>query len=223
MALVPLIVHLQPPSGLWHLSIDRFSPYFFQPSTHNITNVRPLPVYNDFFPAGADIARIAYHFFGDYPSDTHRYIDLLRELNAKVRTWNRAWQQGYRKRPELKLCRHEGLYLLVDTRGLPGTELLRELDTSEAGLLMDAKPYSRSTAENLAIDRKLAVVVDDWFVPLPVARREIFLELTAGLRNRAASVSQRTKIEAGDLHVLIDAPLSIDVARPDRCASTEPP
>jgi hypothetical protein len=31
--MVPLLVHLQPPNGLWHLSIDRFSQYFFEPDT----------------------------------------------------------------------------------------------------------------------------------------------------------------------------------------------
>ena len=83
LAIVPLLTHLQPPSGMWHLSIDRFSPYFFEPARHGVTDVRPLPVYNDFFPAGSDINHIAYHFLGNYPCDTHRHIDVIREQLAR--------------------------------------------------------------------------------------------------------------------------------------------
>lgn len=190
-ALVPLIVHLQPPSGLWHLSIDRFSPYFVQPALHDVTDVRPLPVYRDFLPESADTARIAYHFLGDYPSDTHRFIEPVRELGAQVRAWARAWEREYRRRPELKICRHEGRYLLVDMRGLPGTEALRALDRTEAALLLSAGPYRGSKEEDRAVDQKLAVVVDQWFVPLPVARQDVFLDLSSERPGRQVSDTEQ--------------------------------
>src|SRR5262245_19993096 len=186
MALVPLIMHLQPPSGLWHLSIDRFSPYFFEPQTHNVTNIRPLPVYHDFMPETPDMSRLAYHFMGDYPCDTHRHIEVVRELNAKVGAWARAWDQPYRRRPELKIRSFPDRFVLVDTRGLSGTEPLRELDASEAELLMNARPYGNSHRERQAVDRKIAVVVDDWFVPLPVVSQELFLDLNAERQRKAA-------------------------------------
>lgn len=178
MALVPLIVHLEPPSGMWHLSIDRFSPYFFEPDVHKVTNIRPLPVYKDLLPPTADVAKIAYHFLGDYPSDTHRFIEQVRELNTQIQHWVGAWEKPYKNRPELKITRHKDKYVLFDTRELPGTETMQYLDDSEAVLLMNANPYKKSREENQAIERKLAVVVDNWFVPLPVAREELFRELS---------------------------------------------
>ena len=178
MDLVPLIPHLQPPSGLWHLSIDRFSPYFFQPEVHQVTNLRPQAVYRDILPAHANIDQIAYHFLGDYPSDTHRCIDLIRTLSAALRTWTHAWHQDYQTRPELKICLHEGQYVLIDTRNLLHTEPLRYLDDAEAHLLMNARPQTASPAEHQAVQRKLAVIVDNWFVPLPVAQQAVFEALS---------------------------------------------
>jgi hypothetical protein len=182
MALVPLIMHLQPPSGLWHLSIDRFSPYFFQPMAHNVVNVRPLPVYEDFLPATPEMAKIAYHFMGDYPCDTHRHIEFVRELNTKIRAWVGAWEHPYHKRPELKIRFLKDRYVLVDTRGVPGTEPLRELDAAEATLLMTARPYDEGADVREALERKVAVVVDNWFVPLPVACQDLFVDLAETLR-----------------------------------------
>ena len=186
MALVPLIMHLQPPSGLWHLSIDRFSPYFFEPTAHNVANVRPLPVYEDFLPATPEMAKIAYHFMGDYPCDTHRHIEFVRELNTKIRTWVSAWEQPYHKRPELKIRFLKDRCVLVDTRGVPGTEPLRELDAAEATLLMTARPYDDAADVRQALERKVAVIVDNWFVPLPVACQDLFLDLNAERQRKAA-------------------------------------
>jgi hypothetical protein len=51
---------------------------------------------------------------------------------------------------------------------------------------MNARPYSRSKEEDEFIRRKLAVVTDNWFVPLPVARQEIFMELSLQRRGCVA-------------------------------------
>ena len=45
LAILPLLHHLQPPIGFGHISIDRFSPYFFQPEEFGIITFRPLAVY----------------------------------------------------------------------------------------------------------------------------------------------------------------------------------
>ncbi|MBY6243015.1 RiPP maturation radical SAM C-methyltransferase [Methylosinus sp. Sm6] len=176
--IIPLIVHLQPPNGLGHLSLDRFSPYFYEMDAHNITTIRPLPVYSDIFPADADVSKIAYRFLGDYPSDTHIHVDIMRELSHQVRNWSLAWEQRYRQRPELKLCPHDGHYILFDTRGLPGLPEMRHIDHDEATLLMSARPYRHSAEEDQAIARKLAVQLDDRFIPLVVAREDLFAKLS---------------------------------------------
>jgi ribosomal peptide maturation radical SAM protein 1 len=45
LAILPLLSHLEPPQDLCHVSIDRFSPYFFDAPRYGITNVRPLAGY----------------------------------------------------------------------------------------------------------------------------------------------------------------------------------
>jgi radical SAM superfamily enzyme YgiQ (UPF0313 family) len=45
LQLVKCIAHLHPPSGLYPLSRDRFSPYFERLSEHGITNLTPIDGY----------------------------------------------------------------------------------------------------------------------------------------------------------------------------------
>jgi ribosomal peptide maturation radical SAM protein 1 len=196
--LVPLLSHLQPPSGLWHLSIDRFSPYFFEASRHSISNLQPKPVYADFLPSQADIPKIAYHFLADYVTDSHVYLGEILQLAHAVQGWIKKWQREYQLRPELKLCRNGQCYVLFDTRGLSGTERVRYIDIDEASLLVNARVYTGTTAENDAVARKLAVRTDNWFVPLVVARQELFAQLSAeiGMRNEGtADPARKERLE----------------------------
>ena len=163
LAIVPLLHHLQPPSVLAHLSIDRFSPYFFQPTEFGVSDVRPWTAYHDFLPKEADIQRIAYHFVGDYRCDAHDNIDVVRQLWLEVKQWVSAWQNEWNKLPELRLCLYRGSYVLVDTRRLTGTQQVHVLDRNEASLLLTARPYTASEQEVWALQQKLAVIMDDWF------------------------------------------------------------
>jgi ribosomal peptide maturation radical SAM protein 1 len=176
--LVRLIPHLPPPSGLWYLSIDRFSPYHVQPDAFGIKNVRPISSYRDIFPETSAFSRIAYHFVGDYDSGTRANIEFVRALSVEVRSWHRRANSRGPDRPELKICRRDDALMLVDTRRLRETEPLQQINEEEARLLLSAHPYRRSQAENDAVGRKLAVVLDNWFIPLPVARQELFTEFS---------------------------------------------
>jgi ribosomal peptide maturation radical SAM protein 1 len=184
LAIVPLLHHLQPPSGFGHLSIDRFSPYFFQPVEFGVSNVRPLTGYYDFLPRAADIQRIAYHFVGDYRCGAHDNIDVIRKLWLEVKQWQSAWQHECGKPPELRVCLYRGAYVLVDTRGLAGTEKVHVLDRNEASLLLTTRPYTGSEQEVWSLQQKLAVIADDWFVPLTVADPEMLLEFEAEQRGQ---------------------------------------
>jgi hypothetical protein len=62
---------------------------------------------------------------------------------------------------------------------LPGTERLREIDAEEAGVLLIHQRYHKTPREDSAVERKLAVVVDGWFVPLPIARVDTMYDLLA--------------------------------------------
>jgi ribosomal peptide maturation radical SAM protein 1 len=205
LELVRLIPHLPPPSGLWYLSIDRFSPYHVNPQSYGIANVQPVRLYHDIFPETAAISKIAYHFTGEYTCGTKSHIERIRELSSLVRSWERGAKSEGLKRPELKICRRGGDYFLVDTRGLDGTESLRRIDESEARLLLTARSQRRTPEEQKAIGRKLAVVLDNWFVPLPVARPDLFAELSEeaaeNRRDPVGSANDLTRLEIVNIGV----------------------
>jgi len=178
LELVPLILHLQPPNGVFHLSIERFSPYFVQSEHHGISDVQPLPVYRDFLPLHADVAKIAYHFVGQYRSETHENLEQVRQLSQAVQGWLQAWELPEAARPELRLYEREGTYVVRDTRAIAGSALEHAVSVAEASTLLTAAPWRGDDAQSQAVARKLAVVRDNWFVPLVTASRRLFVALS---------------------------------------------
>lgn len=86
---VPFIAHLLPPSYIVPMVLERFSPYFNQPSRHGIENVRPGPSYAVAFPGPAiDRARLAYMFSYDHAMqhDAALQASMQRCLEA-LRQW----------------------------------------------------------------------------------------------------------------------------------------
>ncbi len=64
--LVPKLVHLDPPSGISRLRIDRFSPYFEKASQY-FSRLHPLGAYSLVYPLPDDaVSDIAYSFSGDF-------------------------------------------------------------------------------------------------------------------------------------------------------------
>ena len=61
-ALIPRLLHLQPPAAFYRARADRFSPYQRDPGQFGVT-LEPLRAYQHLFPFDdASIARLAYHF-----------------------------------------------------------------------------------------------------------------------------------------------------------------
>src|SRR5262245_50472654 len=179
LRIVRLIHHLPPASALWHLTIDRFSPYFMRPEQFGVQGVVPYPAYRDIFPPTADAVKLAYHFVGEYDSAADRRLDLMRDLGQEIRAWRAAWERPYGKRPELKIERGPDGAVLIDTRGLPGTEPRRDLTPDETSFLLFHRLADGSERQRQAIEQKLAVVVDGWFVPLPVTRIDSLFDIIA--------------------------------------------
>lgn len=187
--IVPLLHHLQPPSAFGRLGLDRFSPYFLQPSAFGVTNIRPLPAYYDFLPETADIPRIAYHFMGSYQCGADTNIEVIRQLGLAVKQWHTLWQPDGGKPPELRVDCYRGRYVLVDTRGLHGAEQVHLLDRNEVTSLLIARPYTGSEQEVWALQQKLAVIADDWFIPLAVAAPDILLEFETEQKTQRPAVT----------------------------------
>jgi hypothetical protein len=179
LALLPLIHHLIPPSGLCPVSIDRFSPYYRDAAAYGITHLEPLPAYAWAFPPHADLRSLAYHFRGQYACAQSAHPELKDLLDRAIREWRDSWKAGA-PAPALNLTAGEdGYYTLMDTRSLEGTELFQFLDEEEARAVLMGGPLDRQPLAEWAIERKLAVALDGWCVPLAVTDVETWRRFEA--------------------------------------------
>ena len=77
--------------------------------------------------------------------------------------------EGRLRRPRSTLTRGgDGYYTLMDTRGVEGTDLFQFLNEDEARTVLVGGPIDRQPLADWAIERKLAVALDGWCVPLAV-------------------------------------------------------
>jgi len=179
LALIPLIHHLTPPTGIYGVSIDRFSPYFNQPAAYGITNLRPSAGYAWAFPPTTDFNSLAYHFRGKYACAHTSHPEVQELLEKAYRDWRDSWKVGSAA-PALTLTPgDDGYYTLMDTRGLEGTDLFQFLDEDEARTVLVGGPLERQPLAGWAIERKLAVALDGWCVPLAVTNVETWRRFEA--------------------------------------------
>ena len=182
LELLPLIRHLQPPDRLPPIKIGRFSLYQREPETFGITNLRPAALYGDVLPSHAQLDKIAYFFAADFPSQVYEHPDILTRLQREFRSWAAAWAPytGNPLHPGLPKLHLEpapgGGFILHDTRGLPGTTETTTISNDQARFLLTARPSNDSPEQNRAVEAKIAVIREQWFIPLAVATPGVLTE-----------------------------------------------
>jgi ribosomal peptide maturation radical SAM protein 1 len=175
--LLPALRHLNPPSGLSPLSIDRFSPYFDQRETYGIMNLRPWPSYTDVFPAEADVPGLAYHFRADYESGSRRQPEVVDKLREEVDAWRNAWVET-ETRPLLAVSRlEEDAFVLMDTRD-PATPRIKFLTREQAHATLASTSLSTPAAQ-WSIANRYALDLDGRSIPLAIASYELMSEMEA--------------------------------------------
>ncbi len=193
LALLPLLHHLEPPTAFFHLSIDRFSPYFDHPKKYNLGNIRPWPSYAAVLPPEADVTKIAYHFNADYACGAHEHVDFLLEIEEKVRMWQADWDTAatfffgkfkVKERPVLEVVRQASEeFVLRDTRKLPDTQAEYPLSRAQASAALAGRRYEPTPEMEWAIAHKVGVLLDQHhYVPLATAEPELVLEFEAEAR-----------------------------------------
>jgi len=114
---LPNLVHLPPPSGVFPVRFDRYSPYFVRAAEYQLT-LRPLKFYELVYPFGADsLARMAYFFtdenvFAPYALAVGTWINRLRK---PVSSWRDRWKVNGNKPPVLSF-ENETSTIIADTR-----------------------------------------------------------------------------------------------------------
>ena len=164
--IIPFLHHLQPPISIGFLVIDRFSAYFKYPERYNIDNIRPLKVYSAIFPSNTDIGKIAYHFVADYESESRSDMDLIKDLNKAIVHWRDIWY--LRELPPLLMIIDIGddRYMLMDTRQLPGTQMISFLNKDQAALALIGLSQENEKELDWAIENKLIINMDSKYIPL---------------------------------------------------------
>lgn len=115
--LIPLLVHLPPPSGAFPVRFDRFSPYHSNPSSFGI-DLSPADYYKYCYPYSEDVcANIAY-YFQNTNIDSPYYVpmfDGLAPVVEAVRIWQEKWA-AFRAPPRLELHQTQAGFHVFDSR-----------------------------------------------------------------------------------------------------------
>ena len=90
--LLPMLWHLQPPSGGSRIWMERFSPIFFDRQAFPATHVRPEASYAYIYPEGVNQAEIAYFF--DYELQNTLPSTAYDGMLLGIDAWKKRWEQG---------------------------------------------------------------------------------------------------------------------------------
>lgn len=178
LQIIRRVSHLQPPAGMFRLSLDRFSPYYERAAEYGIHHVRPMKSYFDVLPASADVPAAAYHFVGTFESDTYQYPDLMTQIDEAIAEWRALWRRPVG--PVLTLTRvKEDAFILKDTRELPNTKPFDFVNLEQARAALVGLPDAQrgASAWAWALERHVAMEIDGHLVPLALADNALLLDL----------------------------------------------
>jgi ribosomal peptide maturation radical SAM protein 1 len=182
-SLLPLLRHLQPPSGLWPLAIDRFSPYYDFPEKYGLSNVRPWKIYSSILPPSANIAKVAYHFTAEYRSESLEHPEAISEFSSQVEDWRAAWETNNAAPPLLTITAlTNDQFLLLDTRGLPESKEISFITREQARVALAGHRSPVTPEVEWALARQVAIELDSTVVPLATAEPELIQEFEAETR-----------------------------------------
>jgi len=113
--LVLLLKHLQPPWGGSPIWLERYSPYFFDPS-FPVKNIRPAVAYRFVYPESEiDLKEVAYFF--DYEMEETIPVEQHQGLFALIKDWKASWEKT--PRPFLRYRRGPDWIEVLDHREEP--------------------------------------------------------------------------------------------------------
>lgn len=157
IALMPRIAHLQPTTGAHKIVIDRFSPFFNEPEALGVGPIQPFRIYSAFYPPGAVLTDIAYHFdANDYSTEFLDHPEVLARLQAAIKQWKDSWNRD--PRPVLQLFEKGNSTYVLDTRPIAREAVTLLSPEQYAALRHLERPRPRAS-----LDPALEAVAD-WLV-----------------------------------------------------------
>jgi hypothetical protein len=208
LQLIKQMHHLQPPTDLCRLSIDRFSPYHFATQRYGIESITPMPSYASILPETADVSRIAYHFLGNYDSGILRNELLLSELESEVGRWKRTWRDKDVLPPMLSVVAISAEdFMVIDTRRLEGKSSVMFLNAEDAAAALVPSPIEKDNAhQREARARLLAIEYEGWHVPLATVVPSVLAQWNPRMRGYAHPSNPGTLVQLDSVTMNGDSP-----------------
>jgi ribosomal peptide maturation radical SAM protein 1 len=144
--LLPLLVHLDPPSGCGSVWLERFSPLYRERDKFPATRIAPEESYRYVYPPEVNLNELAY-FFDFHLENTlpHRHLDPLLEAAA---AWRELWKAGQGV-PRMTFSRSED-FLQIDDERAPGNIATHTFEGALALLYQAASDSPQSVAQLIA-------------------------------------------------------------------------
>ncbi|MCR4344544.1 MAG: RiPP maturation radical SAM C-methyltransferase [Candidatus Scalindua sp.] len=166
LKIMPLLVHLAPPSGVGHFQLHRFSPFFENPAKHGVTKKGAHPLYKYVFPVPNKLLDNLIYLH-DYRLNTRLSKIWHKKLENEVKNW---WS-AYRKKARLTwTATKRDQYQIIDTRFDDANERCYTLNADEMNLY-----------RFLDSSRSIKRVPDDFTSSSPKISRQ--LGGTSGIKN----------------------------------------
>jgi ribosomal peptide maturation radical SAM protein 1 len=145
---VPHLYHLPPPTGVYIVRYDRYSPYFIRQKDYQL-ELRPMDFYELVYPLDSGTREQLAYYFVDESLSPHLLTAgaWLKPLRQLTYVWRQKWERnGFGTAPELVL-RQQGnsIGLVHDTR-----DTQRELPIDRATQLLLERLSSPLRVEQLA-------------------------------------------------------------------------
>jgi ribosomal peptide maturation radical SAM protein 1 len=166
-SVLPMLTHLEPPTGCAPIRLDRFSPLYVRADEFGLRRVRPTRSYYYVFPLGRrELARLAYFFDFDY-ADGRNPEQYTQNTGREVVQWQNARHGGNRPRLDANV-QEDGSVVLDDTRACSTAprHVLRDSD-ADVYLACDAAQTVSGLTGRLSavcsaadVERSLAQLVD---------------------------------------------------------------
>ena len=102
---LPLLVHLPPPTGVYPVRFDRYSPYFMKKDEYGL-DLHPLDYYSLIYPFPDDALDNLAYYFADINSRAE-YAQTMSAWIGKIREKIDAWINAWKDDPVPRLALHE--------------------------------------------------------------------------------------------------------------------
>jgi ribosomal peptide maturation radical SAM protein 1 len=101
LQIIPLLTHLEPPSGPHPVRFDRFSPYYNQAQSYGL-DLHPMDFYSFIYPFDEPALRNFAYFFADRNLVADYFITMVEwisQLQSAVSQWRELWKDSPQRLP----------------------------------------------------------------------------------------------------------------------------